>query len=186
MLTEPTVERIIAAVRSKLRDDGARISDSPRPFLGTWWPGTTDFEQELLSDYGVDGSSPELEKAFYDEVNAIQDSLAESQEEPTSPQQRMMMSLNLRAKALGIWEEIAIPVRRREEQVFRILVPRDVMGSPVVQAIPVDQYLRGVSIRSAEDAAKLDILTREVSRWRRASFVCGAIAILFFSWWFVA
>ncbi|MCY3610659.1 MAG: hypothetical protein OXH51_03915 [Gemmatimonadetes bacterium] len=186
MLTEPTVERIIAAVRSKLGDDGARISDSPRPFLGTWWPGTTSFEQELLSDYGVGGPSPEIERAFYDEVKAIQDSLAESQDEPTNPQQRMMMSLNLRAKALGIWEEIAIPVRRQEEQVFRILAPRDIMGSPIVQAIPVDQYLRGVSIRSAEDAARLDTLTREVSRWRWVSFVCGAIAILFLLWWLVA
>ena len=99
---------------SKLRDDGTRISDSPRPFLGTWWPGTTSFEEELLSDYGVDGPSPELERAFHDEVNAIQDSLAESQDEPADPHQRMMLSLNLRAKALGIWEEIAIPVRRQE------------------------------------------------------------------------
>ena len=47
-------------------------------------------------------------------------------------------------------------MRRLGEQVFRILAPRDAMGSPIVQAIHVDEYVRGVSIRSAKDAARLD------------------------------
>ena len=121
MPTEPTTGRIIAGVRSKLRDDGARISDSPKPFLGTWWPGATSLEQELLSDYAMPGPSPEQERAFHDEVAAIRDSLAELQEEATDARRRLRMSLELQAEALAIWENIAIPVRRRGSTSFAYL-----------------------------------------------------------------
>lgn len=102
MLSEPTVDRIIAAARSKLRDDRARIADSRGPFLGTWWPETTSLEQELLSDYGMGAAPPEIERAFSDEVAAIRDSLAEVREESTDASRRLRMSLQLHAKALGI------------------------------------------------------------------------------------
>ena len=81
---------------------------------------------------------------------------------------------------------IAIPVRRRGEQVFRILAPRDVMGSPIVQTLHVDHYIRGVSIKTAEDAAYIGGLTKKVSRWRLTSLVLGVIAALIFTWRFVA
>jgi len=160
MRTEVTFEQIIAAARSKLENGKARIADAPCPFRATWWPGTPGFEQELLSDYGLPTPVPELEEAFRDDVGAIRESLKEVGHIPAlagwqrgsrGVARTMMMSLNTQADALGIWDEIGIPVRRRGDLVFRILAPRDVMGSPIVQALHVDDYIRAVSTKTAEN-----------------------------------
>ena len=194
MRTEVTFEQIVTDVRSKLKDDGARIADAPRPFRKTWWPGATGFGQELLSDYGVPTSFPEIERDFYDEVSAIRDSLKHAGHKPTLAEwqkvsidagRRLMTSLNLRVDALSVWDKIAIPVRRRGDLVFRILAPRDVTGSPIVQTLHIDHYIRGVSIETAENAACISGLTKKVSRWRLTSFVLGAFVALIFTWRFV-
>lgn len=191
MRTEVTFEQIVTDVRSKLEDDGARIADTPWPFRETWWPGTTVIGQELLSDYGVPTSFPEIERDFYDEVGAIRDSLKHVGHKPTLAEwqkgsidagRRLMTSLNLRTDALRVWDKIAFPVRRRGDLVFRILAPRDVTGSPIVQALHVDDYIRGVSIKTAENAACISGLTKKVNRWRLTSFVLVAIVALIFAW----
>jgi hypothetical protein len=97
-----------------------------------------------------------------------------------------MMGLNTQADALGIWDKIAIPIRRRGDLVFRILAPRDVMGSPIVEALPVDHYIRGVSVKTAEDAASINHLTEMLNRWRNTSIVLGAILALLLAWKFAA
>ena len=195
MRTEVTFGQIITAARSRLEDGDARIADGPCPFRATWWPGTPGFEQELFSDYGMPTAVPELEKSFRDEVGAIRDSLKDAGHTPALARwqkgsagdaQSMMIRLNTQADALGIWDEIAIPVRRRGDLVFRILAPRDVMGSPIVQALDIDEYIRGASIKTAEDAACISRLTKRLSHWRLVSFVLGAIVTLLLAWRFAA
>lgn len=195
MRTEVTFEQIIAAARSKLENGEARIADASCPFRATWWPGTPGFEQELLSDYGMPTPVPELEEAFRDEVGAIQESLKEAGHTPAlagwqrgsrGAARTMMISLNTQADALGIWDEIGIPVRRRGDLVFRILAPRDVMGSPIVQALHVDDYIRAVSTKTAEDVACISRLTKKLSDWRLTSLVLGMIVALLFAWRFAA
>ena len=195
MRTEVTFERIISAARSRLEDGDARIADAPCPFRATWWPGTPGFEQELLSDYGMPTAVPEFEKSFYDEIGAIRESLKDAGHTPalagwqngsTGAARSVMIGLNTQADALGIWDEIAIPVRRRGDLVFRILAPRDVMGSPIVQALDIDHYIRGVSIKTAEDAACTSRLTKRLSHWRLTSFVLGGIVTLLLAWRFAA
>jgi hypothetical protein len=195
MRNEVTYEQIITAARSILEDGEARIADAPAPFRATWWPGKPDFRQELLSDYGMPTPLPELEKVFYEEVGAIRKSLkdldhtpalAAWQNESTGAPRRMMMDLNTQADALGIWDQIAIPVRRRGDLVFRILAPRDVMGSPIVQGLHIDHYIRGVSTKTAEDAARIGRLTEKLNCWRLASLVLGVIVTLLLVWRFAA
>jgi hypothetical protein len=139
----------------------------------------------------VPTSVPEFEEAFYEEVGAIHGlldnanqtrGLAESQEELAGAQRRIRNSLNTRADALGVWDKIAIPVRRRGDSVFRIFAPRDVMGSPIIQALHIDQYIRGVSIKTAEDAACIARLTRRLERWRLTSLALGGIVALLLVW----
>ena len=139
--------------------------------------------------------APEIEKAFYDEVGAIRDSLKDASHIPalagwqkgsTGAARTMMMGLNTQADALGIWDRIAIPVRRRGDLVFRILAPRDVMGSPIVQALHIDYYIRGVSTKTAEDAACISRLTEKLNRWRVASLVLGVIVTVLLAWRFAA
>ena len=195
MRTEVTFEQIVSAVRPKLKDDEARIADAPGPFRETWWPGTTHLGRGLLSDHGVPTSSPEIERAFYDEISAICDSLKQAGQKPTLAEwhkgskdagRDMMLSLNFQADALSIWDKIAIPVRRRGNIVFRILAPRDVMGSPIVDALHVDHYIKGVSIKTAKASACISGLTKKVSRWRLISFVLGVTVALIFFLLFVA
>ena len=154
-----TYEQFITAIRSKLEDDGTRIADAPWSSRETWWPETTDFGQELLSDYGVPSSFPEIERAFNDEVGAIRDLIKEKVAGGTAEtaRQRVLMGLEHHTAALRSWDEIAIPVRRRGDLVFRILSPRDVMGGPIIQTLHVDHYIRGVSIKTAENAVCISV-----------------------------
>ena len=195
MRTEVTFEQIVTAVRPKLKDDEARIADSPGPFRETWWPGKTHLGQGLLSDHGVPTSFPEIERAFYDEVRAICDSLKQAGQKPKLAEWHkgskdagtgMMLSLNFQADALSIWDKIAIPVRRRGDIVFRILAPRNVMGSPIVEALHIDHYIQGVSIKTAKDAACISGLRKKVSRWRLISLVLGVTVALIFILLFLA
>lgn len=195
MRADITFEQIIGTARSRLENGEARIADAPVPFRATWWPGTPDFAQQLRSDYGVPTTAPELEKAFQDEVGAIRESLkdaghtpalAEWQKGSTEAGRQVMMGLNRQADALGIWDKIAIPVRRRGNLVFRILAPRDAMGSPIIEALPVDQYIRGVAIKTAEDAVSINHLTVMLDRWRTTSIVLGAFLALLLAWKFAA
>jgi hypothetical protein len=47
------------------------------------------------------------------------------------------------------------PLRVRGDLVFRIVAPRDVFGAPHVEAILVDEYIRGVPSQTARDSWKL-------------------------------
>lgn len=192
MRSQVTYQQIITAARSRLEDSEARIADVPCPFRATWWPGSPSFKQHLLSDYGVSTSVPELEKAFYDELGAIRESLKDAGHTPalagwqkgsTGAARKMMMSLNTQADALGIWDEIGFPIRRRGDVAFRILAPHDAMGSPLVQTVHIDDYIRGVSTKTAEDAACIGRLTKQLNRWRLASISLGGIVILLVVIW---
>jgi mRNA-degrading endonuclease toxin of MazEF toxin-antitoxin module len=94
-----------------------------------------------------------------------------------------MMSLNTEGDAFGIWDKIGIPIRRRGEVVFRIRAPRDVTGSPVIQDLHVDCYIRGVSIKTADDAACLAHLTGRLTGWRLTSILLAVtITLLILAW----
>jgi hypothetical protein len=56
--------------------------------------------------------------------------------------------------------------------------PRDVMDSPVIQTLDVGRYIRGVSIRTAEDAARLADLRDRLNRWRLTSILLAVIVSL--------
>lgn len=193
MANRVTWEQIISGARSKLQDGEQRIADAPCPFRATWWPGRPDEEQQLLSGYGMPTSVPELEKCFYDEVDAIREALKDQGHSPplagwqknsTGAARRVMMGLNAQADALTIWDEIGVPIRRRGDSVYRILAPRDVMGSPIIEALDVDWYIRGASAKTADDAARIANLTRTLSQWRVISFALAAIVVLLVVWRF--
>lgn len=195
MPAEMTFEQVIGAARSRLENGEARIADAPLPFRATWWPGAPDIAQQLLSDCGVPTPVPALEKAFRDEVGAILDCLKDAGHKPrlakwqkgsTEAERQVMMGLNTQADALGIWDNIAIPVRRQGDLVFRILAPRDVMGSPIIEALHIDRYIRGASIKTTEDAASISRLTQLLNRWRVTSLVLGFTLAALLAWKFAA
>ena len=94
----------------------------------------------------------------------------------------MMASLNTQADALETWDHIGLPVRRRVEVVFRILAPRDVFGSPLIQALHIDDYIRGVCTKTAEDAAQIARLEKRLNAWRFVSILLGGVVLLGILW----
>jgi hypothetical protein len=179
-----TYEQIIAGARAKLADNGKRIANSPHPFRWAWWPADPTFDQELLSDHSVPGPLPQVEEAFRAEIAAVSEMLGKSGHTPelarwqkggSGPVGRMMSSLSLQADSLGLWDEIGIPIRRHGELILHIRSPRDVMGSPVVEAMHVDNYVAGVCAKTADDAATIGRLKKRIGLWRS---VAGVLFIL--------
>ncbi len=192
MATELTYEDVLVAARSKVAGAESRFADEPSPFRATWWPGVPTFEQELLSDYGVESSMPDLSKEFFEEVSAIRDSLKELghkgelapwQRSGLEAGKRMMEGLNRHAEALGLWDELCFPMRRRGDLVFRIKSPGDAMGTPIIQALSLDGYVRGVTVQTARAAIEIAALTRSRDKWRVAAAVLGLILLLVLVTW---
>jgi hypothetical protein len=193
LASPPTFDQVIKAVHAALHDGDDRIAESPHAFRGTWWPSEPTLQQQLLSDHGVPSPLPEIEEQFREEVAAIRESLNAFQVDPgladwqkggSEPGRLMMRSLNIQGMALDLWEQIALPVRRFGAVVVRIRAPGDVMGSPILHALPIDEYIRGVSAKTSDDVAQVEALQRRVEQWRTAAVllgivVAGAVAIRF-------
>jgi len=187
MAKELTYEDVLVAARSKLVDAESRFTDVPSPFRATWWPGVPSFEQELLSDYGVPSSMPDLSREFFEEVSAIRDSLedlgykvqrAPRQRSGLEAGERVMEGLNRHAEALHLWDELCFPVRRRGDLAFRIQSPRDAMGTPIIQALPLDDFIRGVTVRTARATIEIAALKKSRAAWRVAAVVLGLILLV--------
>jgi hypothetical protein len=191
MTSEPTYGDVLKAARSRVEDAESRFADEPAPFRGTWWPTVPSFKQELLSDYGVDSPVSALSKDFVEEISAIRDSLKEIgskielaawQKSGLKAGERMMEGLNRHGEALGLWDELCFPVRRRGNLVFRIQSPRDVMGTPKIQPLLLDDYIRGVSIQTAHATLEIAGLTRSRDKWRVATGVLGLLLLFAITW----
>lgn len=183
-MNTPTYAEIISTIRSKLNCGRDRIADTPVGFRWTYWPTTPTFEAQLLSDYGIPSENPELEESFRAEVTAIRETLEELGYEPklakwqrgdSEPGRRLMKSMNLAAEALNLWDEIGVPVRFKNGLVYRIVAPRDVLGSPIVDAAPPEVYVREVCEQTARDALEKELLKRRAARWRTGAILCGLV-----------
>lgn len=142
--TEIRFKDVIEDVRCQLLDDGRRIADAPAAFYLAWWPRSAAevrFLQQLPSDHRLTVGPKELDEEFAAEVNAIYKCLnsrgynpkfAEWQRrgELAEAEAKLEKSMNQRATALSLWEQITFPLRRRGDVVFRIQAPRDIFGSP--------------------------------------------------------
>lgn len=123
------------------------------------------FHDQTLSDFGVYSGPEELKAEFDAEVKAIREclhtlgytpGLAKWQQSKDPNIRLMYEGLNLRGDALSMWEQIAFPLRRRGGVLFRIAAPRDVIGgTPIVDAVAIDDFIRGVSARTAKDREEL-------------------------------
>lgn len=174
-----TYKAIIDRVREKLCCESDRISDSPSALRCSWWPNVPDFHDELLSDYNMSGMFGALEKEFREEIMAIRETLDELDHEAGledwQNSSQLMMSLNQMATAMSVWDQIGISIRRRGDLVFRIWSPRDVMGSPIIKALPLDLFLNGVAHQTASWHIEIEHLKKVMGYWRLVVIFLGAI-----------
>lgn len=183
-----TFANVIDCVRHQISDDGVRIAEAPTLFALAWWPNSPDIAEQLLSDYGVPSGPKQLTEEFDAEVKAIHECLdkqghapgvAKWQKTKNQNARRMYASLNQRAEALTVWGHTAFPFRRRGDVVFRISAPREVHGgSPVIDALPVDDFIRGVSLQTVRDQLELVRLHKHLNLWRLVAGA-GIVAVLF-------
>lgn len=181
-----TDEALITRVQGKLGCGPERISDMPTALRWSWWPDKPDLQDELLSDYGVNPTLRALENEFREEVRAIRETLDEQGHEPKLANwqkgsdgagRKVMQSLNQVAEALDVWGEIGVPIRRRDEVVFRIWAPRDVMGSPIIKSFQVDMFINGVAEQTAKGLIEIERLKKILEKWRAASIMLGILLI---------
>jgi hypothetical protein len=182
-----TYASVITKIRNQLRDDGIRIANTPVPFRYVWWPLESNTIENLLkSDYGITMGPVGLNDSFADEVKAIHDALDTLGHEPEFVQwqkvndanaRALYKSMNQRSTALSVWEAIAFPLRRQGDLIFRICAPRQVGGGmPIIDALPTDTFIRGVSIYTARSAQQLAKLEKQVRIWQ---VLTGTALLLF-------
>ena len=180
-----TYESVIASARTKLHCGPERISDTPGAYRWNWWATGPDLHDELLSNYAIGTCFAAIEKEFREEIETIRETLDELTPEPEladSPdsvngaERRMMKSLDRAAQALRIWDEISVPIRRRGDIVFRIWSPRDVMGSPIIKALPIDAFVHGVVEQTAKDQVDIERLRASMGNWRLVAIVLVVLA----------
>lgn len=184
-----TFANVIADVRRQLSDNGIRIADTPISFSDAWWQNSPSMaqypEQQLKSDHGIPSGPKQLNEEFDAEVKAIHECLDRFErlprfakwQETKDPNARLMYkSLNQRADALQIWEHIAFPLRRRGDIVFRIFAPRQVLGgAPMIGALHVDDFIRGVSSHTVRDKHEIARLRKQLNVWK--IIAAGAIVV---------
>jgi hypothetical protein len=187
-----TYETMIRSVREKLGCGSERISDAPTALRWSWWPDRPDLQDELSSDYGMNTDFHTLEKEFREELQAIREALDQLGHEPeladwqkssSDARRRVMQSLNQSAEALNVWDEIGVPIRRRGNTVFRIWAPRDVMGSPIIKALPADAFAIGAAEQTATDRIEIDRLKKLFENWRIAAIILAIILALIAARW---
>lgn len=164
MKDELTYPMIFSLVKKALNDDSKRmLIDTPLPFRKCWWPGSFEFRDTLMSDYGMETEHKTIENDFFHEVGAIQHAIMDEKDTD------IMDGANARAHAMKIWDTMFIPLRIVDRKVYRIWAPRDIFGTPIIKELPIDTYLQAAVIREAMDINKeLEAKNKSLAaRWGR-------------------
>lgn len=170
-------------------DGNRRFVDTNVSLRLSWFPEmlSPEFSDELMSDHGVSAEERSFSSEFFEEVNAITDllgknnitsELAEWQKTGMAAVERMYQGLNRRAMALSIWNWYAIPLRLKGKTVYRIWAPRDVTGTPIIKALPLNDFLSLVAQETAKDKIELARYRGKIKRWQSATVVLGFIVII--------
>lgn len=166
-------------------DGNNRFANSKVSLQFTWFPLIEDFNDSLLSSYGVtEDINDEILSEFYTEIKIINDilsrldikpKLADWQKSNSEAVQNLYHGLNRNTMAFSIWDSYALPLRLYGERVYRIWTPHDVMGSPIIKSIPLRHFVQLTALKTAEDnllMAKKDI------KINRLIYVIGILSFI--------
>lgn len=178
-----TYELIVNRVR-QIRNFGPdRMADEPiNRSLGWWpWPSKPDFNDYLMSDYGMNDDDADarfsaLQKEYWEEIKAIREVLDELEKEENG--RTITDHLNQTGRAIRIWEQIGVPIRRKGDTVFKIWAPRDVMGLPIIKSMYIDWFVIGVTEHTASNYIEIEILKKKLDRWRLGAIILAIILVL--------
>jgi hypothetical protein len=184
MPLNPTYAEVRAAARGRLPNADARLPLVPIPLSAAWWPTGVSFEDQVHADLTAPRETPLLHE-YHEEMTAIRDALDELGHSPKlqkwqatgrSTHEGLWRGLNREAVAHSLWRTLAMPIRRRGEVVHRV-VSANVLGAPVVQSLPTDDYVHGVAIWTAQAAVNVATLAKSRANWRAAALLLGGILL---------
>ncbi len=163
-MTEKESKNFIEQLIASFPDGDKRFIDSEFPLRKSWFPIEPELIDDLNSDYGVVNKVTRLSSDFFKEVEVIcnllgaeniQQEIDRSKE--TNLNNRLVQSIkgirqgmNIRGKALAIWNWYAIPLRLKGKTLYRIWAPRDIFGEPIIKSMPLLDFLSLVSIKTAK------------------------------------
>lgn len=176
---ENIIERVIKTLKNG--DERFKASKYSLNYLCLKEFLNPDFQEEILSDYGMPSSNKKLEKDFFEELLLLENLLKEMKypikladwQKRTSIKSGvdMFKSLNRRAYAIQIWEYYAIPWRYENDNVNFIWPPKDVMGTPVIHSYPVNIFLSQILDR-LEKKFELQVeLEKKLNVWRNIALI---------------
>lgn len=162
-----------------------------------WYPNESEW---LSSDYGLPSGEKKVEEEYFEEIKLIQEILVEEdipiqlsgwQKSDEEHAERMMKGLNRRAYAIQMWDWYAIPWRLRDEAVYVIVSPNDVMGTPIINRYDVNDFLFAITDKTVKQQKQKDKLHRKLFFWKTFGvsvlFIFGlvllvVIRVLFDKW----
>jgi hypothetical protein len=141
-----------------------------------WFPGPDldlDHGTQVMSDHGVPTAYPDVEASYHEEVElfdaAIESTPDDQQRIGRASGQaanRLMLGMAKRAHAIGNWSRYAIPLRVVGGQVFHIRAPRDLAGTPIIKAVPIQDFVCRAAIRTARDSFEKLQMKAQLNLWR--------------------
>ena len=171
----------VSEIAKNIDNGELRLINTEFSLHDSWFPDSSiGFGEILLSNYGVSEGDTEIQKQFFKEVKAIRKWIDENDTSTyRSPIDSGMIRQSL---AFEIWDDYAVPLRWKGESIYRIWPPQDVMGSPTIKSVSIDEFLAFIALKSVHVEAKIESLNNQLSKWRNGAVILAivlAIWILF-------
>jgi hypothetical protein len=179
---DASLDSLIKCLRQDLHS--ADIAAEAMPLNLAWWPDRLQTVVGLMAEDGIIEGPEAIVAEFNREVRTIQNYLDKIERGPDKrrPQDysneelvnSTLYQFDQRQRALRIWEQIAFPIRRSGDVVFRIRV-----GTSMIEAMPTDEFIRGACIQTTRNHQEMARLIHHLRFWRIVAAL--GIAVLFIS-----
>lgn len=109
-----------------------------------------EIDERIASDYGIPTAEKDIENDFYEEISTLEKllekhnveiNLADWQKTTIDSGIKLFKGMNRRAYAIQLWENYAIPIRYRNDYIYIIYAPQDVMGTPIIHSRSVKFFI---------------------------------------------
>ena len=184
-------ESLIEEVIKELKDGENRFIISKyslHSLQGAYFSKFTDLtpSEQLLSDYGISSGNKIIENDYFDEIALLEQKLKEKNipinlanwqtRSGIEAIKEIHKTHNRRAHAIQLWDQHAIPWRYKNNMIYVIWSPHDILGKPIIHSYSVDSFLIKFTSILEERAKNEAKISKKLNFWE--SF--GSIAIIIF------
>lgn len=132
------------------------------------------FEEEYeQSDYGEPSKYIHIQKEFMEEVYTIEKILLEKnipdqtyKKQRSEIEQKFINSTHRRSYALSIWDQFSIPIRKRDNRIYMIYSPRDIMGTPIIHCYTIEDYNSKMIMKATKSTIQCNSYKNKYNAWK--------------------